>query len=104
MNAPFPRVSPALTDDADGVVARLREIPYNYTSFSDREIVLRLLGLRAWAILDQLRQERRTSCGRSGEPGAPPACCTKCWATSGWCSATPTWKTTCWKTQNAGRC
>ncbi len=24
--------------------ARLREIPYNYTSFSDREIVLRLLG------------------------------------------------------------
>jgi len=23
---------------------RLREIPYNYTSFSDREIVLRLLG------------------------------------------------------------
>ena len=63
MNAPFPRVSPALTDDADSVVARLREIPYNYTSFSDREIVLRLLGLRAWAILDQLRQERRT--GRS---------------------------------------
>ena len=24
--------------------ARLREIPYNYTSFSDREIVIRLLG------------------------------------------------------------
>jgi hypothetical protein len=23
---------------------RLREIPYNYTSFSDREIVIRLLG------------------------------------------------------------
>ena len=23
--------------------ARLREIPYNYTSFSDREIVIRLL-------------------------------------------------------------
>ncbi len=42
---------------------RLREIPYNYTSFSDREIVQRLLGERAWALLDQLRTERRT--GRS---------------------------------------
>ena len=35
--------------------ARLREIPYNYTSFSDREIVIRLLGAENWAILDQLR-------------------------------------------------
>ncbi len=43
--------------------ARLREIPYNYTSFSDREIVIRLLGSRGWVLLDQLRQERRT--GRS---------------------------------------
>ncbi|MFT3779557.1 MAG: FAD/FMN-binding oxidoreductase [Ottowia sp.] len=43
--------------------ARLREIPYNYTSFSDREIVLRLLGARAWEILAQLRGERHT--GRS---------------------------------------
>ena len=34
---------------------RLREIPYNYTSFSDREIVLRLMGERAWDILNQLR-------------------------------------------------
>ena len=42
---------------------RLREIPYNYTSFSDREIVLRLLGARAWELLQQLRGERRT--GRS---------------------------------------
>ena len=42
---------------------RLREIPYNYTSFSDREIVIRLLGSQAWDVLDQLRQERRT--GRS---------------------------------------
>ncbi|MGB3072376.1 MAG: FAD/FMN-binding oxidoreductase [Ottowia sp.] len=42
---------------------RLREIPYNYTSFSDREIVLRLLGARAWEILDSLRSERHT--GRS---------------------------------------
>ncbi|WCM87318.1 FAD/FMN-binding oxidoreductase [Acidovorax sp. NCPPB 3576] len=43
--------------------ARLREIPYNYTSFSDREIVIRLLGLPSWDVLDQLRRERRT--GRS---------------------------------------
>ncbi|MBM3386805.1 MAG: DUF3683 domain-containing protein, partial [Betaproteobacteria bacterium] len=42
---------------------RLREIPYNYTSFSDREIVIRLLGDKAWTLLNQLRQERRT--GRS---------------------------------------
>ena len=28
---------------------RIREIPYNYTSFSDREIVIRLLGASAWA-------------------------------------------------------
>ncbi|MDH3319480.1 MAG: DUF3683 domain-containing protein [Betaproteobacteria bacterium] len=43
--------------------ARLREIPYNYTSFSDREIVLRLLGAEGWRLLSGLRAERRT--GRS---------------------------------------
>ena len=43
--------------------ARLREIPYNYTSFSDREIVIRLLGAPMWQILADLRDERRT--GRS---------------------------------------
>ena len=43
--------------------ARLREIPYNYTSFSDREIVIRLLGAEMWALLDELRAERVT--GRS---------------------------------------
>src|SRR5512139_738533 len=43
--------------------ARLREIPYNYTSFSDREIVIRLLGAEAWDIINSLREERRT--GRS---------------------------------------
>ncbi|WP_298933789.1 FAD/FMN-binding oxidoreductase [uncultured Ramlibacter sp.] len=42
---------------------RLREIPYNYTSFSDREIVIRLLGERAWEVLNRLREERHT--GRS---------------------------------------
>src|SRR5271170_2244753 len=43
--------------------SRLREIPYNYTSLADREIVIRLLGEAAWAVLDGLRAERRT--GRS---------------------------------------
>ena len=43
--------------------ARLREIPYNYTSFSDREIVIRLLGQASWNILDELRSRRVT--GRS---------------------------------------
>ncbi len=42
---------------------RIREIPYNYTSFSDREIVLRFLGEQMWQILERLRAERRT--GRS---------------------------------------
>jgi FAD/FMN-containing dehydrogenase/Fe-S oxidoreductase len=60
MNAPTPlSLLATATDDAP----RLREIPYNYTSFSDREIVLRLLGEHAWSLLDGLRGERRT--GRS---------------------------------------
>ncbi len=42
---------------------RLREIPYNYTSFSDREIVIRLLGEPYWQILESLRNEQVT--GRS---------------------------------------
>ncbi len=42
---------------------RIREIPYNYTSFSDREIVIRLLGEAQWQILNELRGQRRT--GRS---------------------------------------
>jgi FAD/FMN-containing dehydrogenase/Fe-S oxidoreductase len=47
------------------MTVRLREIPYNYTSFSDREIVLRLLGTEAWDIINTLRGERRT--GRSAQ-------------------------------------
>src|ERR1700755_493803 len=64
MNAPqvFDPHGAAATVAADPE-ARLREIPYNYTSFSDREIVIRLLGDEAWAALDDLRGERRT--GRS---------------------------------------
>ncbi|HAI67997.1 MAG TPA: FAD-linked oxidase, partial [Gammaproteobacteria bacterium] len=42
---------------------RIREIPYNYTSFSDREIVIRLLGESQWHVLNKLRGQRRT--GRS---------------------------------------
>ena len=38
----------------------IREIPYNYTSFSDKEIVQRLLGARAWEILQVLREKRET--------------------------------------------
>ena len=45
------------------MTVRLREIPYNYTSFSDREIVIRLLGAEAWRVLESLRAERVT--GRS---------------------------------------
>ena len=66
MNAPppLPPLAAASSQAAAGDVApRLREIPYNYTSFADREIVIRLLGERAWEILDRLREERRT--GRS---------------------------------------
>lgn len=42
---------------------RIREIPYNYTSFSDREIVIRFLGEEMWQTLNTLRGSRRT--GRS---------------------------------------
>jgi FAD/FMN-containing dehydrogenase/Fe-S oxidoreductase len=56
-------VTEAPLADASADVRRLREIPYNYTSFSDREIVIRLLGADMWSLLDELRAERRT--GRS---------------------------------------
>lgn len=44
---------------------RIREIPYNYTSFSDREIVARFLGEDQWDLLNELRGERQT--GRSAK-------------------------------------
>lgn len=43
--------------------ARIREIPYNYTSLTDREIVIRFLGHPMWQLLEELRAARRT--GRS---------------------------------------
>ncbi|HEY6132939.1 MAG TPA: FAD/FMN-binding oxidoreductase [Rubrivivax sp.] len=63
MNAPLSLHASAALAPVDDSAPRLREIPYNYTSFSDREIVLRLLGARAWELLLLLRGERRT--GRS---------------------------------------
>ena len=65
MNAPLNPSLLAQLDRADPArnSARLREIPYNYTSFSDREIVLRVLGQEGWALISELRGERKT--GRS---------------------------------------
>jgi FAD/FMN-containing dehydrogenase/Fe-S oxidoreductase len=60
MNAP---IASQLLASQPAKTQRLREIPYNYTSYSDREIVIRLLGEQAWTLLSQLRDERRT--GRS---------------------------------------
>ena len=64
MNAPI-QILPfsPLATHAPHAHERIREIPYNYTSFSDREIVIRLLGAPAWEVLNRLREERRT--GRS---------------------------------------
>ena len=39
------------SEGSDEGGSRIREIPYNYTSFSDREIIIRLLGDDAWDIL-----------------------------------------------------
>ncbi len=63
MNAPA-QIQALFTDAPEGgQPSRLREIPYNYTSFSDREIVIRLLGDTAWGLISQLRSLRQT--GRS---------------------------------------
>ncbi|TFW18381.1 DUF3683 domain-containing protein [Massilia arenosa] len=63
MNAPA-QLQVLLSETPDGADrTRLREIPYNYTSFSDREIVIRLLGESSWKLLEELRGVRQT--GRS---------------------------------------
>lgn len=54
---------------------RLREIPYNYTSFADKDIVTRLLGKEAWQLLNELRV--------SGKRDDPPECFMKYWAMFG---------------------
>jgi FAD/FMN-containing dehydrogenase/Fe-S oxidoreductase len=56
MNAPHPAVEAT-------AAPRIREIPYNYTSFSDREIVIRFMGEPMWHVLNELRARRKT--GRS---------------------------------------
>ena len=64
MNAVAELPRPAAGRLAESVAEpRLREIPYNYTSLSDREIIIRLLGTESWDLLEALRAERRT--GRS---------------------------------------
>src|SRR3984957_16616471 len=63
MNAVAELTDVALSRSEKEPESRLREIPYNYTSLADREIVIRLLGETAWTVLDGLRGERRT--GRS---------------------------------------
>ncbi|MGQ0442010.1 MAG: DUF3683 domain-containing protein [Methylophilaceae bacterium] len=60
MNAPIPA---EFLQAETNIPTRLREIPYNYTSFSDREIVIRFLGEDIWNTLNELRGERKT--GRS---------------------------------------
>ncbi len=62
VSSPLPETPAAAAPPAPSGVA-IREIPYNYTSFSDREIVLRLLGAEMWEVLNELRGARRT--GRS---------------------------------------
>ncbi len=52
-----------MNDVNPAVLSNIREIPYNYTSFSDREIIIRLLGEKAWDVLNTLRSKRVT--GRS---------------------------------------
>jgi len=45
---------------ASNETLRIREIPYNYTSYSDREIVIRFLGAEMWSVIENLRNQRRT--------------------------------------------
>ncbi|MCN4144266.1 MAG: DUF3683 domain-containing protein [Thiohalomonas sp.] len=52
-----------MTDLSNKILTNIREIPYNYTSFSDREIIIRFLGEKAWDVLNTLRSKRVT--GRS---------------------------------------
>ncbi|MDH5720092.1 MAG: DUF3683 domain-containing protein [Spirochaetia bacterium] len=39
---------------------RIREIPYNYTSFTDKEIVIKYLGEEVWKTINDLRKTRKT--------------------------------------------
>ena len=74
---------------------RIREIPYNYTSFSDREIVIRYLGEEMWTLLN--------NCEPPGLRGGRRGCCSRFWVICGWWIATPTTRTTCWRAASAWR-
>jgi FAD/FMN-containing dehydrogenase/Fe-S oxidoreductase len=66
MNAPLtPALAVQLQAAPEPRAERLREIPYNYTSFSDQEIIRRVLGQEGWDLVDELRRERKT--GRSAK-------------------------------------
>lgn len=43
----------------------IREIPYNHTSYSDKEIIIRILDVESWDIIQILRKTRNT--GRSAK-------------------------------------
>jgi FAD/FMN-containing dehydrogenase/Fe-S oxidoreductase len=45
--------------------SRYREIPYNYTSFSDKEIILNYFDEATWQQIEELRNQRKT--GRSAK-------------------------------------
>ena len=64
MNAPLSvePISPEPITDRLLLVRRSpqREIPYNYTSFTDRDIVRRYLGEEGWQLIVALRDRRRT--------------------------------------------
>ena len=45
---------------SDAQTHRIREIPYNYTSFSDHEVITRFLGEDMWQVINELRGSRRT--------------------------------------------
>ncbi|MBY0345448.1 MAG: DUF3683 domain-containing protein, partial [Neisseriaceae bacterium] len=53
----------AVLSEEEISVERLREIPYNYTSYTDKEITIRLLGEEMWVLLNSLRTTRKS--GRS---------------------------------------
>lgn len=44
---------------------KYREIPYNYTSFSDKEIIVKYFDAHTWDLVEALREKRRT--GRSAK-------------------------------------
>src|SRR5210317_2568643 len=60
MNAP---ISTDFLKAQSKFASKIREIPYNYTSFSDKEIVFRFLGEEMSNAIEELRGERKT--GRS---------------------------------------